>query len=194
MRFHTRIGEARGDAPLGKTLCLCVGPAVARKPTGAGPGTAFDGEQSTAGTEHPECLDEPCVEIWPVMNSRDGPQHGGRAIGNRERFCDAVDPRDPLGAAAQPAGDGEHHRCRVNRRHDGAPLGGFPGCSTRAAAHVDHMIRFAHVGQVGGETGHGATTDQHAQPSHRPADPGEPRMVGMLIGDGRYWTGRGHRR
>jgi acyl carrier protein len=120
-------GEAGGAAPLGEELGLVLGPAVAGVPGRARLGLALDSEEAARGTEHPPDLPPAGVEVTPVVDGRQRPDDGGRAVGQRQRLGRPLPVAHgrPVAAArpGQGAAEAQHHGRRVDagdRRHQRA--------------------------------------------------------------------------
>jgi len=176
------INEAPCEAPIGKGAGLIVGPSVAGVTSGTRPGVPFDGDEVAAGPQDSQGLTQPGLEVGPVVDRGDRPQYGDRIVGEGEGFGRSLNEAHPLRLTTEEAGYPQHDRSRIHpgdrRGLPRCPTGGGPG----SAAHVYDGVFRPEPAQLVSQTGVALPTQDHARSAEKPGQPGEARVVGVVVG------------
>jgi hypothetical protein len=182
--LDAHVDESVCVASRAERLGLLARPTVARVPARAGACAALDGNEPSAGGQRALYFSEARVEVAPVVHGRDRPRDARFTITNGERFSRAA----AIGNAAcvpqrQQARTPQHHgrRIHADRRHT-EPRGSAHGC-TWTTSDVEDDVAARERGQLDREAGVAVTPDHHAQRGNDPDDPGERRVLGVVVGN-----------
>jgi hypothetical protein len=163
---------------------LFVGPTVASQAAGAGPGAPFDRHQPAAGSEDSPSLSKARVKVGPVVHGCDGPNHRRGRVGQREPLGSAFGESHPLGGPGKDAGNSQHHRRRIHTYNRRPEPRRTADRGARPTADVHDRVARLQFAQPFCETGVALSPDRHAGRREEPAQPGEARVVGMVVRNG----------
>jgi hypothetical protein len=171
---------------LGEELGLLVGPPVAGEARCPRHGSALDGDEPSRRAEHPPDLRQAGVDVDPVVDGRQRPGNGGRAVRQRQSFGGPFEEAHGRGVGAGPPGQGagraQHHGRRVDPDDRRGAAGGRPAYGhARPAPDVDDVVAGMDSGQPDGQVGVPTAPDGERQGRQGPADTRETGMVGVVV-------------
>ena len=126
----------------GETVGLFSGEAVGGVTVGARLDEPLGQQDSPGGGEDTADLPQPGSRVVPVVDGADSPRGGHGSIGQWERFGAPDTPIQTVdtSSGADPSGEAQHDRGRVDADDRGAPPGGQTGRGPRPTADVQHPV------------------------------------------------------
>ena len=101
-----------------------------------------------------------------------------------EVFRGALGPGNPILLPGQHLSQPEHDGSRINAYRPCSTASGFPDGGTWAATDVDNAVCTRYRCQVSGEARDPAPSGDHGEPGQQSSQPGEARMVGLMVDGG----------
>jgi hypothetical protein len=119
-----------------------------------------------------------------MVHGRHAPQHSRGRVRLPEVFRGALGPGNTVVLPGQRLSQPEHDGCRINAYRPCSATGGFPDGGTWAATDVDNAVGSRYRCQVSGEARDRAPPGNHGEPGQQSTQPGEARMVGVMVDGG----------
>src|SRR6516164_9734488 len=121
-----------------------------------------------------------------MVHRSDGPGDRYRGVGQRQGLRAALGVAHRVSRApGEEAGEPEHHRRRIDPNDRSTEPGCSAGGGTWPTADVGHRVARSECAEAFGQAGVARPAQRHAGSGEKSGRPGEARVVGVVIGDGR---------
>lgn len=180
------VGEAVRTAAVRECAGLLGRPAVTGQTRSTRMRQPFDGHQPPAGLQSPPGLSQTCIKVGPMMHGGDGPSDRHRGVRQRQGLRGALDIAHRAGGApGEEPGEPQHHRRGINSIDKSSEPGGTAGGGTWPTSDIGHRVARGEFADALGQVGVTPSTQRHAGSGEEPGRPGEARIAGVVIRDGR---------